>query len=135
MAERAERILIGVKLVIEMPDDCPDREVPLTFKRHLLMFFKEAVHNCARHSGATEVRVSISVTHEFLELCLRDNGCGFDPQAQLDGWGVDSMGKRAREMGGEMKLNTRPGEGTAITLKVPLNALLKKTVHSYKTSN
>jgi chemotaxis protein histidine kinase CheA len=45
------------------------------------------------------------------------------------------MGKRAREMGGEMKLETRPGAGTAITLTVPLSVLLKKTVHSYKTSN
>jgi hypothetical protein len=114
MAERAERILLEVELTIDMPDHCPDREVPLTFKRHLLMFFKEAVHNCARHSGATAVRVSMSVNQEDLELCL---------------------GKRAREMGGEMKLETRPGAGTAITLTVPLSVLLKKTVHSYKTSN
>ncbi len=45
LGERAGRVLSGVKLDVALPEHCPDRVVPLTFKRHLLMFFKEAIHN------------------------------------------------------------------------------------------
>ena len=135
LTERAERILSGVELDIDLPDDCPNREVPLTFKRHLLMFFKEAVHNCARHSDATKVRVTVVTRDEMLTLSLEDNGRGFDPDATREGWGVDSMAKRAMELGGKMDLRTAPGKGTTVTLNVPLSALLDKTDLSYKTSN
>ena len=99
------------------------------------MFFKEAVHNCARHSGATQVKLRISVNNETLSLCLGDNGCGFDPYAKQDGWGVDSMGKRAKELGGKMDLQTAVGKGTTVVLTVPLNALQDLPDHSYRTSN
>ena len=135
MAERAERVLSDVELTVELDSDCPNREVPLTFKRHLMMFFKEAVHNCARHSNATQVWMNLSAGTERLEIVLRDNGCGFDPAEKRDGWGVDSMRKRASELGGEMDLQSEPGKGTTVTLTVPLSALRNKTDHQYKTSN
>jgi signal transduction histidine kinase len=135
LAERAERVLSGMELFVEVASDCPDRVVPLTFKRHLIMFFKEAVHNCARHSDATQVWISFSADNERIEISLRDNGCGFDPAALRDGWGVDSMHKRAQELGGEMRLQSKPGEGTTVVLTVPMSALRNKTDHEYKTSN
>jgi signal transduction histidine kinase len=136
LVERAERVLIGMELTIHLPDHCPDRNVPLPFKRHLLMFFKEAVHNCARHSRATRVNIDIDVTGGMLSISLKDNGCGFDPLAKREGWGVDSMGKRAKELGGSMDLQSAPGRGTTVVLKVPLNMLdNSRTEHSYQTSN
>ncbi len=135
MAERAERVLSDVELTIEISEDCPDRVVPLTFKRHLIMFFKEAVHNCARHANATEVWMKFTADMEWLVISVRDNGCGFDPTAIRDGWGVDSMRKRAQELGGEMSLDSMPGKGTTIVLTVPMRALNDKTDHQYKTSN
>ncbi|VGO23066.1 sensor histidine kinase [Pontiella sulfatireligans] len=135
LTERAERVLSGIELIVDLPASCPNREVPLPFKRHLLMFFKEAVHNCARHSGATEVQLRISVNNEILTLSLEDNGCGFDRKENREGWGVDSMGKRAAELGGKMDLQTEPGKGTTVALTVPLSALLIRTDHTYQTSN
>ena len=135
LVERADRVLYGMELSVETPPDCPDRVVPLPFKRHLIMFFKEVIHNCARHSNATQVGISISVNDERLELSVQDNGCGFDPTEKRDGWGVDSMQKRTHELGGEMALKSQPGEGTTVVLTVPLSALLRKTDHLYKTSN
>ena len=135
LAERAERVLSGTDLHVELPPACPGLVVPLPLKRHLLMFFKEAVHNCARHSGATVVWLTLSVDGETLSIRLKDNGCGFSPEANRDGWGVDSMRKRAEELGGEMDLQTAPGKGTTVRLSVPLDALQNKTDPSYKTSN
>ncbi len=135
LAERAECVLSGMKLSVDVSPDCPDRVVPLTFKRHLIMFFKEAVHNCARHSNATEVRIAITADNEVLKLLVQDNGCGFDPEAVRDGWGLDSMQKRAQELGGEVSFESQPGKGTTVLLTVALSALLKQTDHLYKTSN
>jgi len=135
LMERAKRVLTDVELSVEIPRDCPDMIVSLPFKRHLIMFFKEVVHNCARHAKATEVRISVSA--ESQQLCLRvaDNGCGFDISAQREGWGVDSMQKRAQELGGTVAIDSQPGQGTAVQLTVPLAALLKNLDDQYKTSN
>jgi signal transduction histidine kinase len=135
LSERAQRVLSGVEFSVELPSNCPNREVPLTYKRHLLMFFKEAVHNCARHSGATKVLLRISIHDEILSLHMQDNGCGFDSNKKLDGWGIDSMRKRAEELGGKMDLQTAVGKGTTVVLAVPVNALQDLPDHSYKTSN
>ncbi len=135
LSERAERVLYGMELSIETPADCPNWIVPLALKRHLIMFFKEAVHNCARHSSATQVHISISTEGKQLRVRVSDNGCGFDLSSQRDGWGLDSMQKRAEEMGGTMEINARAGEGTSVELAVPLAALLGEKDHLYKTSN
>ena len=65
LAERAERVLTGVAVSIERSPECPDCVVALTLKRHLIMYFKEVVHNCARHSKATQVRIAILVRNEI----------------------------------------------------------------------
>lgn len=135
LSERAERVLGAAEFSVELPADCPDEVVSLTFKRHLIMFFKEAVHNCARHALADQVKLVVSVEQRKLKVSLSDNGFGFDSSAPSAGWGLDSMKQRAEEMGGEMELASRPGGGTTIILEVPLAALSKEPNKAYKTSN
>ena len=134
LVERAERVLHGMELSSELPSDCPDLVVPLTFKRHLIMFFREAIYNCARHANATKVQVFVTTGNGKLCLRISDNGCGFDRDKLQEGWGLDSMDKRAKEMGGSMELISQPDQGTAVQLTVPLSTLQDDTDH-YKTSN
>ncbi len=135
LMERAQRVLYGMELSVEIQPDVPDMVVPLTAKRHLVMFFKEAVHNCARHSGATKMQILVAGGDGQLVIELIDNGCGFDTAVKRRGWGLDSMKKRAEELGGTVELTSQPGEGTTVVLRVLLSALLVKTDHHYKTSN
>ena len=135
LVERAEWVLGGVELSVETPKDCPDTVVSFPFKRHLILFFKEAVHNCARHAQATRVRIAIEIAGPQLQVTVGDNGCGFDPAESSGGWGLANMKKRAKELGGEMELESLPGSGTTITLKVPLEALPGEPKHAYKSSN
>ena len=135
LVERAERVLDGVVLSVDIPDDCPNSVVSLIFRRHLFSFFKEAVHNCARHSQATQVDVIIAIVDQCLQISLRDNGCGFDLADESGGWGFDSMKNRAKEMAGELELISEPGEGTTVRLTVSLKSLLSETDNLYKTSN
>ena len=132
--ERTERMLHGVEVVVEIPSDLPNVILSLTTKRHLIMYFKEVVHNCAKHAEATRVHIRVSAG-EQLCLIFSDNGCGFDTTVQSAGWGLDSLKKRAEELGGKTTINSRPGEGTVVELQVPIPALLAKSDHLYRTSN
>jgi signal transduction histidine kinase/ligand-binding sensor domain-containing protein len=97
-------------------------ELPPDLRRHLFLFLKESVTNIARHAGATAAAVEVSVSAGRLRLLIRDNGCGFDPQAPVTGRGLASLRYRATEMRGELRLKSAPGQGTEIELHVPLPA-------------
>lgn len=135
LVERAERVLQGMTLAVEVAPDCPDIIVSLTCKRHLIMFFKEVIHNCARHSKATKVALKFSTGDKRLHLSVRDNGCGFDPASASDGWGLGSMKERTGEIGGELTIQSAPGKGTYIEFCAPLSILSKDLGDAYTTSN
>ena len=135
LIKRAQMILNNVELTIQTSPKTPDLIVPLSFKRHLIMFFKEAVHNCARHADATKVTVAVLTEMDQLKLIVSDNGCGFDLNKKHEGWGMDSMHKRAVELGGEMEIVSQSGGGTTISLVVPFSAFDHKVDHFYNTSN
>ena len=136
LVERAERVLQGVRLSVERSPDVPEVEVSLNCKRHLIMFFKEAVNNCARHAEATHVTVSIQIEKDrFLRVSVQDDGCGFDPAVKPTGWGLGNMRKRAEELHGELELHSAPGEGTLVELTLPMDILSREPTKAYKTSN
>lgn len=136
LVERAERVLHGVRLSVERSSKVPEMEVSLNCKRHLIMFFKEAVHNCARHAEATHVTVSIEVEMDrLLRVSVRDDGCGFDPSEKSTGWGLGNMRKRAEELRGKLELRSAPGKGTLVQLTLPLEVLSREPTRAYKTSN
>lgn len=133
--ERAKRVLRGVSVQGEISPDCPSVAVSLHVKRHLTMLFKEAIHNCARHSAASVVSIDATVDAGALVFEIRDNGCGFEAKSPGSGWGLSNMKQRAEEIGGELVVASKLGEGVSITLSVPLNRLEKEPKHAYETSN
>lgn len=135
LTERAQRVLAGAEIFVVTPPDCPNSGVSLTFKRHILMYFKEVVHNCARHAQATQVDLKFEIVGSALRISVRDNGVGFDVEQNTNGIGLASLHNRAHEMGAVFVLNSQLGVGTSVELTVPLKSLLNRTDHSYKTSN
>ncbi len=135
LVERAEKVLRKQEVVAKLASDCPDLKVRLTAKRHLIAFFKEAIHNCARHAGATRVMLSAEIKNGGIHLSIEDNGCGFDPDHVHDGWGLGSMRKRASELGGALEIVSQPGKGTRIELNIPMKNLSMDPNRPYKTSN
>lgn len=100
-----------------------DHDFPLgaDARREIFFIFKESVNNIARHADCTEAEITLSVQDGRLVLRLRDNGRGFDPASDFDGNGLDSMRERARKLGGEFDVVSRPGGGCETTLRVPLS--------------
>jgi signal transduction histidine kinase len=92
----------------------PDR------RRHLLLIFKEAVTNIARHAEATQVQIGIELDAGALSLTIRDNGRGFDPQRHYDGHGLQSLKQRAEALKGRLRIESAPGRGTLVQVAVPI---------------
>lgn len=103
-------------------EDVPESVDPVVATA-LYHLSQEALQNVAKHSGATEVRVSITGTMGGIELSFLDNGNGFDlAQAQAEGGlGLLSMNERARSLGGRFSVDTQPGEGAKVTVWAPLD--------------
>jgi PAS domain S-box-containing protein len=87
----------------------------------LLRIMQEALANVRRHSGARSVEVRLWTDDEAVLLGVSDDGRGFDPTAaQGGGVGIVGMRERVEELGGRIEVKSRPGEGTKVTVRVPV---------------
>jgi two-component system sensor histidine kinase UhpB len=91
----------------------PDREIAV------YRVAQEALANVARHAGASRVEVDLDTSGDTLELRVRDDGRGFNPDGEHAGLGLDGMAERARLVGGELTIDSRPGSGTELVMTVP----------------
>lgn len=103
------------------PDGHAARDLPLTLAAEFFRIAQEALTNVSRHSGATDVTVRLCVRDASIVLSIRDNGCGFDPSGGARaGQGILGMRERTRSLGGKLRLRSRPGRGTTVTVEAPL---------------
>ena len=80
---------------------------------------QEALNNIARHARAKHVSVQIDRADGKVALKVKDDGSGFVVRDTERGLGLDGMAERARLVNGEFAVNSRPGRGTTLTLRVP----------------
>jgi signal transduction histidine kinase len=102
----------------------PESELPLpdALKIGLFRIFQESLTNVARHSGAKKVNVSLKQEDKQLILTITDNGNGFEenPEAAKKTLGLLGMKERTMMMGGIYGIEGVKGEGTTVTVIVPL---------------
>lgn len=91
-----------------------------TDKRNLLMFLKEALTNVARHARASHTTAVLALRERRLVLSVRDDGVGFDPLNVVRGNGLGNFERRARELGAQLSVDSRPGGGTTLELALTL---------------
>jgi signal transduction histidine kinase len=100
----------------------------LPFRRNLLMAVKEALNNAAKHSGATELTLSIRRQGHGLVVAVQDNGVGFDPaKRKPDRHGLENMDGRMGEVGGHCRLTSRPGQGCRIEFHIPFIQMRRRS--------
>jgi signal transduction histidine kinase len=85
---------------------------------NLLRIAQEALTNAIRHSGADRIDVRLAYQPGSLALEIEDNGSGMNEPSGA-GFGLDGMRERARQIGGQIDIRTRPGRGTRIVVIVP----------------
>ena len=82
---------------------------------------QEALNNTARYARATEVNLSLCLKAGYVELVVRDNGCGFDSgQILAAHFGLSIMRERAAGIGAELTISSEPGVGTQIAVRGPM---------------
>jgi two-component system NarL family sensor kinase len=118
LADRSAR-RIGAKIVVAVDPDAGGRHDEL-----IVFLARELLSNVAKHSGASHVRVTVAADSERIELEVRDDGRGFDPSrvrpGGVRGRGLVGIRERAAALGGRAYVESTPGEGTTVSVHLPL---------------
>jgi len=121
MRSFANEVLAGRQ--IEFQFVAPDRELTqklgAELRRDVFLIFKESLNNAVRHSNCTHVMIELRLDQYSLTLVVSDDGCGFAASGSSEGHGLVSMQRRAKALGGELKLQSLAGEGTKVSFSVP----------------
>jgi signal transduction histidine kinase len=122
-------------LIEEMMDDSPitahyltdlnDNPLPSGIEVTLYRIAQEALTNVIRHAQAQTVQVALTQENQAILMSIKDDGCGFDRHlatavSEQRHLGLISMRERAAITGGSLSLNTAPGDGTTLLVRVPL---------------
>ena len=101
--------------------------LPQEMSAEVLQMLREALHNVQKHAAATRVAVSMEKTERGLEISVDDNGHGFNfagtytlEELELLRLGPASLKRRARSLNADLLLESRPGRGTGLKFRIPL---------------
>lgn len=102
-----------------------DLDLPDPAELQLLRIIQEALTNARKHSGANDVKVTLEQEDGWLLASVEDAGSGFDPasphRAEFPQFGLGIMKERAESVGGAIEIDTEPGRGTRVKIRVPSN--------------
>lgn len=125
LREEGEKIGPDGRLSVTFEVDGNERVLPSGTETALVRIFQEAMANILKHSGAGEVAVALSYDDTRVRLTVSDNGSGFDPdliagpRKEAGGFGLIGMRERARLLGGIVRVDSCPGEGTVVEARLP----------------
>jgi signal transduction histidine kinase len=107
----------GVKVQIDM---CHEPTFAFELKEALYRIAREAMHNIVKHANASQLTLHLNHDSESILLWIEDNGKGFDTGADFPGHlGLHTMRERAERLKGEFSIESTPGQGTRITVRIP----------------
>ena len=91
---------------------------------------QEALINIAKHSKASQIEIDLKQNESMIELCIRDDGVGFDTEQIYSGhYGLSMMRERAETAGLLMTVTSEPGEGTEIAIRWNITTFTRKVLH------
>ena len=120
MKETARTMLPGIPFEFHSAPERAAAKPSLELRRNLFPMFKEILHNVARHARATRVHIEVQIGPSLFLLRVVDDGIGFDEARVRAGNGLKNLRRRTAEMSGAIEIQSRPGQGTTVTLRVPI---------------
>jgi signal transduction histidine kinase len=116
-----------IRCRLDVQPEMPVAAFDLPVRRSLFLAVKEALHNAAKYSGATELFLRIHHEREGVSVTVEDNGHGFDVTLPTDGNGLVNMQQRLAEMGGSCEVFSEPGAGCRVEFHMPLAHPIRRT--------
>ena len=101
--------------------------IPLRVADTLYRIGQEALANAVSHGAPSRIAIEVIYEREWMRLRVSDDGAGFLPSADLHGFGIRGMCKRAASISGALEVESRPGGGTQVSVSAPLPAGLGST--------
>ncbi|MGH9351276.1 MAG: sensor histidine kinase, partial [Terriglobia bacterium] len=93
---------------------------------NLLLVAREAARNALTHANPKTVMICISFARKKVCMEITDDGCGFDLASSLSNpnghYGIVGMRERIEQLGGQLRLESRPGKGTRVTATIPVRS-------------
>ena len=114
--------LCGVPVELTIAPAAEELPLPAETELQLVRIVQEALANVRKHASANRASVSLRRENGHLELLVRDDGVGFDPDqlraGQRPHFGLGTMRERAEAIGAEFNLSSQPGAGTSIRIRL-----------------
>lgn len=117
----------NIIFILDVNTSASQLQLDMERRKNFYLIFKEAVANAIKYSGATTLRVVITMTDATLYLEVADDGVGFNPQAEmagqstsLSGNGLRNMQSRAAQLKGQCTITSMAEKGTAVSCSFPL---------------
>ncbi len=110
----------GLKLDWDVQDLPPLAWLEPPDALHVLRLMQEALNNVLKHAKASRVRMVTRHHGSYVEIRVEDDGAGFDLQNIQHGRGLKSQIKRAQRLGGKLRVDSQPGMGTRLSLRLPV---------------
>ncbi|OGQ18562.1 MAG: hypothetical protein A2138_12285 [Deltaproteobacteria bacterium RBG_16_71_12] len=122
------------KVPVELVVHGEAQKLPEAQELGIFRILQECLTNIAKHAKATRVDVSVSFAPDEIALQIADDGAGFDPnKTPKNHYGLINMKERAKKAGGEVSIDSAPGQGTRVRLTVkpqPLARILDVVAHA-----
>ena len=100
-----------------------DADLPPEVENGLYRIAQEALNNSLKHAEATKISISLKTRDGYVEMEITDNGKGFEPEVIHDvgGLGLISIRERVEALHGEVSIISKPREGTAVRISLPVS--------------
>jgi signal transduction histidine kinase len=122
LAQLAERSTVSGRITCTFEGGAIATGLPPEHEHALLRIAQEAVSNAVRHGDPKNVRIVLQEDDGHWDLSVSDDGAGMQGGPEVctkSGFGLENMRDRAKAIGGEWRLESKPGEGTRISVRVP----------------
>jgi signal transduction histidine kinase len=107
-------------LVVDFHEQAMPAQLPMPITICLYRLLQESLGNIRKHANAKHVEVSLSGDNQQVELRVKDDGDGFNFADNKKGLGLTSMQERVRPLRGHVHIESTPGRGTLVTVRIPL---------------
>lgn len=116
-----QKIISKINYKLELDSEIEWESLPQSLKINFFRIIQESVFNSQKYAKAKNISISIQLNKKNIELCIKDDGIGFNSEAKTKGIGLENIKQRVSAMDGFVKIKSINQKGTQIFCKIPFH--------------